>query len=193
MLRRFYDRVLLLAASRRAPVWLALVSFAESSFFPVPPDALLVPMALARPERAYWYAFICTAASVAGGILGYLIGYALYDQLAAPVIRFYHLENASKALIESFNQYGLVIILVKGLIPIIPFKLVTIASGLAKFDFTQFVIASIITRAGRFYLVAGLIRRYGAPVQAFIERRLTLVTSVTAAGLLGIFLLLRFV
>src|SRR6195952_2484613 len=107
MLRALYDRVLALAASPRAPLWLAVVSFAESSFFPVPPDALLVPMVLARPERAYRLALLCTLASVAGGILGYFIGYALYDAVAAPLIRFYHYEAAAQGFVERFQQYGL--------------------------------------------------------------------------------------
>jgi membrane protein YqaA with SNARE-associated domain len=190
MLRRFYDRVLLLAASRRAPVWLALVSFAESSFFPVPPDALLVPMALARPERAWRLAAICTVASVLGGMLGYLIGYAFYDAVALPLIRFYHLEARADAFVAGFREYGLAIILIKGLTPI-PYKIVTITSGLAHFDFGLFVAASVVTRGARFFLLAALLRRFGEPVRAFIERRLTLVTSLTAAGIVGGFLLLR--
>jgi len=193
MLRRLYDRVLLLSADRRAPVWLALVSFAESSFFPIPPDVLLFPMALAKPERAYRFAFLCTVASVLGGMLGYLIGYALYEQLAAPLIHFYHLENAAEAFVTGFQNYGFWIIIVKGLVPVIPYKLVTIASGLAHFDFATFVIASIITRAARFYLVAAAVVRYGAPVQAFVEQRLALITSLTAAGVIGVFLLARFI
>ena len=97
MLRRFYDRILALSASPRAPAWLALVSFAESSFFPVPPDVLLIPMVLARPQRAWRLALICTVASVAGGLLGYFIGAVLYDQVAAPLIRFYHYDDAAAA------------------------------------------------------------------------------------------------
>ncbi len=192
MLRRFYDRVLLLAASPRAPVWLALVSFAESSFFPVPPDALLVPMALARPERAWRLAAICTVASVLGGMLGYLIGYAFYDAVALPLIHFYHLEARADAFVAGFREYGLAIILIKGLTPI-PYKIVTITSGLAHFDFGLFVAASVVTRGARFFLLAALLRRFGEPVRAFIERRLTLVTSLTAAGIVGGFLLLRLV
>jgi membrane protein YqaA with SNARE-associated domain len=192
MLRRFYDRVLALSADRRAPVWLALISFAESSFFPVPPDALLIPMALARPERAYRFALICTVASVIGGALGYLIGYALYDQVAGPLIRFYHYEDAAQAFVDKFNQYGLWVILIKGLTPI-PYKIVTITSGLAHFNFGVFMAASVLTRGARFFLVAALLRQFGEPVREFIERRLTLVTSLTAAGIVGGVLLLKFV
>ncbi len=192
MLRRFYDRVLALSADRRAPAWLALISFAESSFFPVPPDALLVPMALARPDRAYRFALICTLASVIGGMLGYLIGYALYDQVAAPLIHFYHYEVAADSFVDKFNRYGLWVILIKGLTPI-PYKIVTITSGLAHFNFGVFVAASALTRGVRFFLVAALIRQFGEPVRAFIERRLTLVTSLTAVGIVGGILLLKFI
>ena len=192
MLRALYDRVLALAASRQAPLWLGLVSFAESSFFPVPPDALLIPMVLARPERAWRLALICTLASVAGGILGYYIGYGLYDVVAAPLIHFYHYEAAAQSFIDKFQQYGLWVILIKGLTPI-PYKIVTIASGLARFDFVVFVAASVLTRGVRFFLVAFLLRRFGAPVQAFVEQRLTLVTSVLAASIVLGFVALRYV
>ena len=143
MLRRLYDSVLTLAASRHAPWWLAAVSFAESSFFPIPPDTLLVPMVIARPDRAWRLAALCTVASVLGGLLGYWIGYALYDQLAAPLIRFYHYEDAAKAFIARFNEWGLWVILIKGLTPI-PYKIVTITSGLAHFNLAVFLAASIV-------------------------------------------------
>ena len=192
MLRRLYDRVLLLAASPRAPLWLALVSFAESSFFPVPPDALLVPMALARPDRAWRLAAICTISSVVGGMLGYLIGYALYAEVALPLVQFYHIQERMDAFVQGYNRWGVLIILVKGLTPI-PYKIVTITSGLAGFSFPLFVAASVVTRGARFFLLAALLRRFGAPVRAFIEQRLMLVTSLTAAGIVGGVLLLRLV
>jgi membrane protein YqaA with SNARE-associated domain len=190
MLRRLYDRVLALAASPNAPWWLAAISFAESSFFPIPPDVLLVPMVLARPERAWRLAAICTASSVLGGLFGYYIGYALYDQVAAPLIRFYHYEAAAQAFVDRFNEWGLWVILIKGMTPI-PYKIVTITSGLAHFDLAVFVLASLVTRGARFFLVAALLRRFGAPIREWIERRLTLVTTVTALGIVGGFLLLK--
>jgi membrane protein YqaA with SNARE-associated domain len=192
MLRALYDRVLALAASRQAPLWLGLVSFAESSFFPVPPDALLIPMVLARPERAYRLALICTLASVAGGVLGYFIGYGLYEAVAAPLIRFYHYETAAQAFVDRFQQYGLWVILIKGLTPI-PYKIVTIASGMAHFNFGVFVAASVLTRGVRFFLVALLLRRFGQPVRIFIEQRLTLVTTVAALGIVFGFVVLKYV
>lgn len=177
MLRPLYDRVIALAASRSAPIWLALVAFAESSFFPIPPDVLLVPMALARPERAYRFALICTVASVLGGMLGYLIGYALYETVALKLIHLYHLEAKADALVAQFQQFGLYVILVKGLTPI-PYKLVTIASGMAHFDFGLFVAASVVTRGLRFFLEAAALRYFGDSARIFIERRLGLVTTV---------------
>ena len=190
MLQRMYMRTLALAASRRAPWWLAAIAFAESSFFPIPPDALLIPMALARPERAWRFAAICTVASVTGGALGYLIGYAVFDQLARPVIDFYGYGARFAAFQQLYGQYGLWVILIKGLTPI-PYKIVTIASGAARFDFGLFMAASVATRGARFFLVAALLRWFGNPVREFIERRLTLVTSLLAAGIIGGFLVLR--
>jgi membrane protein YqaA with SNARE-associated domain len=192
MLRALYDRVLALAASRQAPLWLGIVSSAESSFFPIPPDALLIPMVLARPERAYRLALLCTLASVAGGILGYFIGYALYDAVAAPLIHFYHYEAAAQAFVDRFQQYGLWVILIKGLTPI-PYKIVTITSGLAHFNFAVFVAASVVTRGLRFFLLAFLLNRFGHPVRSFIEQRLTLVTSVAAACIVFGFVVLKYV
>ena len=190
MLRRLYFRTLALAASPRAPWWLAAVAFAESSVFPIPPDALLAPMVLARPERAWRLALICTVASVAGGALGYFIGYALFDQLAAPLIRVYGYGERFAAFQRLYGEYGLWVILIKGLTPI-PYKIVTIASGAARFDFATFMVASAVTRSARFFLVAGLLRYFGPPIREFVERRLTLVTSVAAAGLIGGFVVLR--
>ena len=190
MLHRLYMRTLALAASRRAPWWLAAVAFAESSFFPIPPDALLIPMALARPDRAWRLAAICTLASVTGGALGYLIGYAVFDQLARPLIEFYGYGERFVAFQALYAQYGLWVILIKGLTPI-PYKIVTIASGAAGFNFWVFMAASVTTRGARFFLVALLLRHFGTPVRDFIERRLTLVTSLLAAGVVGGFLVLR--
>jgi len=191
MLRSFYNRVLALAAGPNAPWWLAAVSFAESSFFPVPPDALLIPMVLARPERAWRLAAICTVASVAGALLGYTIGYALFAQLAEPLIRFYGYGARFDAFRAMYAEYGLWVILIKGLTPI-PFKIVTIASGAAGYSLAAFIPACIVTRGARFFLVAALLRRFGAPVRDFIEKRLTLVTSAAAAAVVGGFLMLRF-
>jgi membrane protein YqaA with SNARE-associated domain len=190
MLRALYHRVLRLSASPRAPWWLALVAFAESSVFPIPPDALLVPMAAARPERAWRLAAICTAASVAGALLGYAIGAALYDAVALPVIRFYHYEAAAAAVVDSIQHYGVWFILVKGLTPI-PFKVVTIACGAARLDLVPFFLACLVTRGVRFFLEAAVLRRYGAPVLAVVERRLTLVAAASVLAVVAGFLALK--
>lgn len=190
MLRSLYARTLALAASPRAAWWLAAVAFAEASCFPIPPDALLIPMALARPREAWRFAAICTLASVLGGALGYFIGYAVFDQLAQPLIRLYGYSERFAAFQALYAQYGLWVILIKGLTPI-PYKIVTIASGAAHFDFWVFMAASIATRGLRFFLVAALLRVFGRPVRDFIERRLALVTGALAAGVVGGFLLLK--
>jgi membrane protein YqaA with SNARE-associated domain len=190
MLKRFYARVMALAASPYAGWWLALIAFAEASFFPLPPDALLVPMALARPRSAWRYALVCTVGSVAGGALGYLIGYAVFDQVAKPILDMYGYGSAYAAFQAKFQEYGLWIILIKGLTPI-PYKIVTIAAGAARFDFWVFMAASVLTRGARFFLVATLLHFYGDAVRVFIERRLTLVTSAVAVGVVGGFVALK--
>jgi membrane protein YqaA with SNARE-associated domain len=191
MLQSLYGRVMALAGSQNAVWWLALIAFAESSFFPIPPDVLLIPMVLARPDRAWRYALVCTLASVVGGAFGWLIGYALFDQLAQPILAMYGYGAKYAAFQQSFQEWGLWIILIKGLTPI-PYKIVTIASGAAHFNFVTFMAASVATRGGRFFLVAVLLHFFGAPVKDFIERRLTLVTSLVAVGIVGGFLLLRY-
>ena len=191
MLRRLYSRVMALAASPNAAWWLAAIAFAEASFFPIPPDALLVPMALAKPRAAWRFAAICTVASVVGGALGYLIGYAVFDQVARPILNVYGYGTAYAAFQAKFQEYGLWIILIKGLTPI-PYKIVTIAAGAARFDFRLFMIASVLTRGTRFFLVATLLHFFGDAVRDFIEKRLTLVTSALAVGVVGGFLALKF-
>lgn len=190
MFKRLYDWTIRLAESRRAPEALAAVSFAESSFFPVPPDVMLVPMTMARPDKAWTYAAICTVASVAGGILGYLIGALLYDTLGAWLIRLYGYGDKMDAFRTLYQQHGHWIILIKGFTPI-PFKLITIASGLAGYDFLMFVLLSAITRAARFFLVAGVMNRFGAPIRRFIENNLTLVGIVSVLAIIGGFVIAK--
>lgn len=192
MLRKLYERTLELAASPRAPGWLAAVAFAEASFFPVPPDVLLLLMGLARPRRAWQYAAVCTLGSVAGGALGYAIGWFVFVPLMrTPLAHLLFGRDPLAAFQLWYAQWGLWVILVKGLTPI-PYKLVTIASGAAHFDFWAFMGASCITRGARFFLVAALLRCFGAAARQFIERWLTLVTSAIVAGIAGGFLLVKF-
>jgi membrane protein YqaA with SNARE-associated domain len=190
MLRDVYHRTLALAGSPRAGWWLALIAFTEASCFPIPPDVLLIPMALARPQRAWRLALICTIASVVGGALGYYIGYAVFNQLARPVLQFYGYGDKFAAFQAMYAEWGLWVILIKGLTPI-PYKIVTIASGAAKFNFWIFMAASAVTRGARFFIVATLLHFWGERVKDFIERRLTLVTSGVAVAIVGGFVALR--
>jgi membrane protein YqaA with SNARE-associated domain len=190
MLRALYDRVLRLSAHRHAGAWLGVVSFAESSVFPIPPDAMLLPMCLARPDRAWRYAAICTVASVLGGLLGYALGFFLFEALAQPVLAAYGHADALESFRAWFERWGVAVILIKGLTPI-PYKIVTIAAGAAAFDPWIFLLASIVTRGARFFLLAALLRRYGTPMRAFIEQRLTLLTTLVAVGIVGGFVVLK--
>jgi membrane protein YqaA with SNARE-associated domain len=191
MLRRFYDYVIALSGRPSAPYWLFAVAFAESSFLPLPPDALLIPMVLATPRKALWLATLATVGSVLGGALGYLIGFELFTKLAQPIINFYHYHDAFLAFQHRFAQYGVWIILIKGLTPI-PYKIITIAAGAAAFNFPVFMAASVITRGGRFFAEAILLQKFGPPAQQFIERRLGLVTGVFAVLLVAGFLVLKY-
>jgi membrane protein YqaA with SNARE-associated domain len=192
MLRPLYDKVIDLSASRHALPALATVSFAESSFFPVPPDVLLVPMALARPEKARLFACVCTIASVLGGLVGYAIGALLYDTLGKSLISLYGYGDGIEAFREAYAAWGSWIILIKGLTPI-PYKIVTIASGFAGYDLLAFTVLSLITRGARFFLTAELLRLYGEPIRDFIEERLTLVTSGFLAFVVGGFVIAKYV
>lgn len=191
MLKRLYDWLIRLAAGRHALTTMAAISFVESSFFPLPPDILLIPMALAQPKRAWWFATICTLASVAGGFLGYAIGYFLFDAIGRPVLEFYGAMGRYAALKQAFDEWGAWIIILKGMTPI-PYKLVTIASGVAQFDLATFAVASLVSRSLRFYLLAALLWAFGDRVRDFIERRLMLVTTAFAAILVGGFFILRY-
>ena len=191
MLDRLYSRILALAESRYAIGALVFVAFAEASFLPLPPDLLLIPTILAQPRRALLFAAICTLASVTGGFFGYAIGYFLFAAIGRPVLEFYHAMDRYEVLKAAFAQWGVWIILLKGLTPI-PFKLLTITSGVAHFNLIAFGLASLASRGLRFFLLAALLWRFGAPVRSFIERRLLLVTSLIAAAIVGGLLLLRY-
>jgi membrane protein YqaA with SNARE-associated domain len=168
-----------------------LVSFAESSVFPIPPDILLIPMILARPRQAWRLAAYCTLASVMGGLLGYAIGYFLFDAIGRPILEFYHAMDRYDALKAGFDQWGVWIIILKGMTPI-PYKLITIASGVAHFDLGLFIAASIVSRSLRFFLVAAILWQFGDAARRFIEKRLTLATSLFAVALVGGFVALRY-
>lgn len=192
MFRRLYDWVISLAASPYAVWALAAVSFAESSFFPVPPDVLLLPMALSRPDRALFYAGVCTVSSVIGGLAGYAIGALLYDSLGQWLIAAYGYGDNVEAFRQAYAQYGEWIILIKGVTPI-PYKLVTITSGFAGYDIVWFTVLSLITRGLRFYLLAGLLHRYGNPIRQIVEQHFGLVLGVLAFFVVAGFAAVRFV
>jgi membrane protein YqaA with SNARE-associated domain len=171
MLRRLYDWCINAAGKPHATWIMGAISFAESSFFPIPPDVMLIPMSLARPDRAWFYATICTLTSVAGGILGYLIGALLYDSVGGWLIQFYGYGDKVEAFRQAYAEWGAWIILLKGLTPI-PYKIVTITSGFAGYNPLLFVALSFIARGGRFYLIAFLLGRYGVQARIIIEERL---------------------
>lgn len=193
-LRRLYDWTIRCASTPQAVWTVNLVSFAESSFFPLPPDLMLIPMILADRAKAWWLAFTCTLSSVLGGLVGYAIGYFLFETAGEWIIQHcsfftaHPLEQITKFQ-ETFQTWGFWIIVVKGFTPI-PFKLVTIASGLAGLNLTTFIIASTIARASRFFLVSGLLWRYGEEVRPFIEKHLTWVlVGVLVISFSGLYML----
>ncbi len=183
MLQRLYARVLALAATPAAPFWLAAVAVAEGSFFPVPPDLLLIPLVLARRDRAWMLAAICTLASLCGGAFGWLIGAELV-RLAARLIHFYHAEHALAVYRDRFARYGFMVILLKGLTPV-PYKVVAIAAGAAHYSLPLFLLASLLTRGARFFLLAALLRRFGTAAEAFIARRLSVLAAIAAILIVG--------
>ena len=188
MLRRLYDWCIQ-AADKKYATWLIVaVSFAESSFFPVPPDVMLIPMSLARPDKAYRYALLCTIASVAGGVVGYLIGALLYESLGQWIIQLYGYGDKVEQFRAAYAEWGAWIILLKGLTPI-PYKLVTITSGFASYNFFWFVMLSLLTRGARFFVLAFLLHRYGAQAREILEKRLGLWTALGAAALVGGFII----
>ena len=184
MLRRLYDRCVA-AAGKPYALWvLAGVAFAESSFFPIPPDVMLIPMALARPDRAFRFAAVCTLASVAGGVLGYVIGAELYNTVGLWLISLYGYGGKVEAFREAYAQYGTLIILIKGLTPI-PYKIVTITSGFAGYSLALFIVFSVVARGTRFFLAAFLLNRYGVQAREIIEKRLGFWFGLSAALLVA--------
>ena len=191
MLKRLYEWMMRKAADDKAPWALAVVSFIESSFFPIPPDIRLIPMVMANRQKAWWYATIATVALVVGGMLGYAIGYYLYEAVGLPILEFYGKANALDSFIAFVHDYGVPAVIIKGMTPI-PYKVVTIAAGVAKMDLLAFIGASIVARAMRFYLVAGLLYFFGEPIRDFIEKRLTLVTTAFVVLLVGGFVAVKY-
>ncbi|MEL6288166.1 MAG: YqaA family protein [Pseudomonadota bacterium] len=192
MLRALYDRCMNLARHRRAGSWLFGISFVESSFFPIPPDVMLIPMVIAERAKAAWYAFLCTAGSVAGALLGYVIGYFLFDLVGQPVFEAYGYADKFESFRGQYNDYGAWIVLFAGVTPF-PYKVITIASGATALNLGVFILASIVARGLRFGILAGLLYYFGPPIREFIERRLGLVFTLGMIALIGGFVAIRFV
>lgn len=184
MFDRFYRWTLNLAQSRHAPLALGAIAFAESSFFPIPPDALLIPMSIARPNRAWLFALICTIGSVLGAMLGYAIGSVLYDTVGQWLIHLYGYGDKIAAMRLFYAKWGALAILIKGLTPI-PFKLVTIVSGLMGYNFGLFIVLATITRGARFFIVAVLMRFYGRQINALLERWFGWFLALLAIAVVG--------
>lgn len=184
MLRALYDRTLALCASRHAQPALFGVSFVESSVFPIPPDVLLVPMVLSNRDKWIWYATLCTVASVLGGVFGYFIGMFLFEAIAEPILNFYGYAEKFEAFKERFNAYGAWIVFIAGITPF-PYKVITIASGATGLSLPVFIVASILARGIRFFVVAALLYWVGPPIRTFIEERLALVFTLGCVLLVG--------
>lgn len=189
---RLYARVMTLARHRHAMRWLAGVSFVESSVFPIPPDVMLIPMILAERARAWAIAAVCTGASVLGGLAGYAIGYAFWEAVGQPLMAFYGYEAKMGDFAGRYNEWGAWIVFIAGITPF-PYKVITIASGVAGLDIVVFTVASVLSRGLRFFVEAALLWRFGAPVQRFVERHMGLLGIVFAVTLIGGFLLVGLV
>jgi membrane protein YqaA with SNARE-associated domain len=190
MIKAFYNWTIKLSATRYALWALAIVAFAESSFFPIPPDLLLIPLIIAKPKNAYLIAFVAMIASVLGGGLGYYIGLKLYETVGIIIINFYHAQQLFLEFQAQFNKYGAAAVLFAGVTPF-PYKIITISSGIAGMPFYQFFIFSIIARGARFFIIAILLRLYGEPIRNFIERHLNLLFIVFMVLLVLGFLLIK--
>ncbi|MFN3233521.1 MAG: YqaA family protein [Alphaproteobacteria bacterium] len=184
MIRRLYDRTLQLSEHPHALRWLGVVSFAESSFFPIPPDVMLIPMIVAQRAKAWLIATVCTVASVLGGLAGYALGFFAFAAVGQPVMEFYGYGEKFTEFTTEFNEYGAWIVFVFGITPF-PYKVITIASGVTQLDVLTFMMASTLSRGIRFYLEAALLWYFGPPVRAFIEKRLEWVVTVAVILLIG--------
>lgn len=191
MLRRLYDRTMTLAEHRHALPALAAISFIESSFFPIPPDVLIVPMVLAARRRAWLIATVCTLASVAGGAAGYALGFFAFDMLGAPLLEFYGYTHKFEEFQAAFIEWGAWAVAAFGFTPL-PYKVITITSGFSGLDFATFMAASAISRGGRFFIEAALLYWVGPPIRDFVEKRLGLTAAVFFIFLFGGFLLLKY-
>lgn len=191
MLQRLYDWTMRLADHPRALWALAIVSFVESSFFPIPPDVLMIPMILARPSRAWLIALVALVSSVIGGLFGYAIGYFAFETIGKPILQSLGKADAVAEFSTRFNDFGFWTVLGAGITPF-PYKVITIMSGFTHMPLATFMATSILARGIRFFLVAALLRKFGEPVRDFIEKRLGLVATLFLTLLFGGFLAVKF-
>jgi membrane protein YqaA with SNARE-associated domain len=192
MLRRLYDWTMSLAARETAEIWLAVIAFVESSVFLVPADVLFVPMAIARPERAYRYAIVATVASVLGGIAGWYLGHYAFEAIAKPILEFYGKLDEFNALSQSGGDWILLMLVTSGIAHLPPIKVVTILSGAAGVNLWLFIVSAIVARGARFLALAWLLRRYGDEIRHFIEKRLGPVAAGIAVAIILLFAATRF-
>lgn len=193
MLKRLYDWTLALAARKTAEVWLAIIAFVESSVFLIPADVLFLPMALARPSRAYRFALVATIFSVLGGIAGYALGHYAFEALAKPVLSFYGKLDEFDHLRQCTGEDTLMLLLVtSGLSHLPPIKIVTILAGVAQVSFLFFVVSCVVARGARFFAMAWALRRWGEPIRDFIEKRLGLLAAVVAGLIILIYILVKY-
>ncbi len=195
MLKSLYDWTLSLAARKSAEYWLTFIAFIESSIFLVPADVLYLPMAIARPDRAYRYALVATVASVLGGIAGWFLGHYAYEAMAKPVLEFYGKLDEFEALIPTGDNaagFILLMLITSGLSHLPPIKVVTILAGVIGFPLHWFILSAIVARGARFFFLAWLLRRYGEPIRHFVEKRLGLIAGVAAAALILLYLLIHY-
>jgi len=190
-LKKTYNWTLEKAQHKNAKWYLILISFAESSFFPIPPDILLIPMALASKAKALFYAFICTLFSVLGGILGYAIGYFFFNSVGIYIVELYHLENSFNIFEDYYKEFGILIVLGAGITPF-PYKFITIASGVFGLNIFLFIIVSIIGRGLRFYLIAILLYFFGEKIKLIIDKYFNILTIVFFILLVGSVFIIRF-
>ena len=191
MIRKLYDWTMSLAESRHALWALFIIAFIESSFFPIPPDVLMIPMIIALPTRAFTIAAVATVGSVLGGLFGYYIGFALFETIGQPIFDFYGKADYVEEFKQSYNEIGIWAVLAAGVTPF-PFKVITIMSGATQLNLFAFVVSAIIARSLRFFIVAALLWKFGPPIRDFIEKRLGLVFTVFCVLLIGGFFLVRY-
>ena len=192
LFRNLYNWTLDQSSKKQATWFLSIISFAESSFFPIPPDIILIPMVLVKRTKAFFYALICTLSSVIGGIAGYVIGYILFNSIGILLVNFYHLSDEVSDFKNYYNIYGAWIVIIAGFTPF-PFKVITIASGLFQLNIIIFIVCSILSRGARFYIVAGLLYLYGDKIKKFIDKYFNSLTILFFVILIGSILIIKII